>query len=115
GSSGLYGDAEVRSAFKPAGHIVYPPSTLLVAENTHNRAGGVIFPDERLRPALAAARRLGLATYLDGARILNAAVASGVPAASLATGFDLIGFSLSKGIGAPAGSMLAGSHELITR
>ena len=115
GSSGVYDADDVRAAFKPAGHIVYPPTTLLVAENTHNRAGGVIFPDERLRPALAAARRLGLATYLDGARILNAAVASGVPAASLATGFDLIGLSLSKGIGAPAGSMLAGSHELITR
>ena len=115
GSSGVYDADDVRAAFKPTGHIVYPPTTLLVAENTHNRAGGVIFPDERLRPALAAARRLGLATYLDGARILNAAVASGVPAASLATGFDLIGLSLSKGIGAPAGSMLAGSHELITR
>ena len=115
GSSGVYDADDVRAAFKPTGHIVYPPTTLLVAENTHNRAGGVIFPDERLRPALAAARRLGLATYLDGARILNAAVASGVPAASLATGFDLIGLSLSKGIGAPAGSMLAGSHELIAR
>jgi len=115
GSFGVYDSDDVRAAFKPTGHIVYPPTTLLVAENTHNRAGGVIFPDERLRPALAAARRLGLATYLDGARILNAAVASGVPAASLATGFDLIGLSLSKGIGAPAGSMLAGSHELITR
>ena len=115
GSSGVYDADDVRAAFKPTGHIVYPPTTLLVAENTHNRAGGVIFPDERLRPALAAARRLGLATYLDGARILNAAVACGVPAASLATGFDLIGLSLSKGIGAPAGSMLAGSHELITR
>jgi len=115
GSSGVYDADDVRAAFKPAGHIAYPPTTLLVAENTHNRAGGVIFPDEKLRPALAAARRLGLATYLDGARILNAAVASGVPAASLATGFDLIGLSLSKGIGAPAGSMLAGSHELIAR
>ena len=115
GSSGFYGDAEVRSAFKPAGHIVYPPSTLLVAENTHNRAGGVIFPEERLRPALAAARDLGLATYLDGARMLNAAVGSGVPASSLAKGFDLVGMSLSKGLGAPAGSMLAGSREVIAR
>ena len=115
GSAGLYGDADVRAAFKPAGHIVYPPSTLLVTENTHNRAGGVIFPEERLRPALAAARELGLATYLDGARILNAAVASGVPASSLAVGFDLVGMSLSKGLGAPAGSMLAGSQEVIAR
>jgi threonine aldolase len=115
GSAGVYGADEVRSAAKPAGHIVYPPTTLLVAENTHNRAGGIIFPEDRLGEAIAAARDLGLATYLDGARILNAAVASGVPAASLAGGFDLVGMSLSKGLGAPAGSMLAGSREIITR
>jgi len=115
GSAGLYAGDDVRAAFKPAGHIVYPPSTLLVAENTHNRAGGVIFPEERLRSALVAARDLGLATYLDGARILNAAVARGVPPSALADGFDLVGISLSKGLGAPAGSMLAGSREVIAR
>ncbi|HEX5040300.1 MAG TPA: GntG family PLP-dependent aldolase [Candidatus Limnocylindria bacterium] len=115
GAAGTYGADDVRAAFKPAGHIVYPPSTLLVAENTHNRAGGIVFPEDRLRPALAAARDLGLGTYLDGARILNAAVAGGVPPATLAAGFDLVGLSLSKGLGAPAGSMLAGPRVLIER
>jgi threonine aldolase len=115
GSAGLYDADEVRAAIKPRGHIVYPPTSLLVAENTHNRAGGVVFPADSLAAALATARDHGLATYLDGARILNAAVATGTPAASLAAGFDLVSLSLSKGLGAPAGSMLAGSRETIAR
>ena len=113
GSGGTYDADDVRAAIKPRGHIVYPPTTLLVTENTHNRAGGIVFPEERLRPALAVAREQGLATYLDGARVLNAAIASGRPASELASGFDLVSLSLSKGLGAPAGSMLAGSSEVI--
>ena len=115
GAGGIYEADAVHAAIKPSGHIVYPPTTLLVAENTHNRAGGIVFPDDALRGALAVARRGGLATYLDGARILNAAVASGRRAADLASGFDLVGISLSKGLGAPAGSLLAGPRELIER
>lgn len=115
GAGGTFDASDVAAAIKPAGHIVYPPTTLLVAENTHNRAGGIVFPAERLSAALAAARAQGLATYLDGARILNAAAASGRPASDLAAGFDLVAMSLSKGLGAPAGSMLAGKHHLIDR
>ena len=115
GSGGTYDADEVAAAIKPPGHIVYPPTTLLVAENTHNRAGGVVFPADALRAAVAVAREHGLGAYLDGARLLNAAVASGSPAAELAAGFDLVALSLSKGLGAPAGSMLAGSGELIGR
>ena len=115
GSAGTYDAADVRAAIKPADHVVYPPTTLLVAENTHNRGGGIVFPDGQLRAAVKVAREHGLATYLDGARILNAALASGTSPAVLAAGFDLIGMSLSKGLGAPAGSMLAGSREVISR
>jgi threonine aldolase len=115
GADGVYDADAVRAAIKPRGHIVYPPSTLLVAENTHNRAGGIVFPADQLDEALAVARDGGAATYLDGARLLNAAVASGRQPAELAAGFDLVGLSLSKGLGAPAGSMLAGSRELIDR
>lgn len=115
GSGGLFDADEVRAAAKPVGHIVYPPSTLLVVENTHNRAGGIVIGRDRLEPVLEAARRHGMATYLDGARLLNAAVATGRPAAELARGFDLVGLSLSKGLGAPAGSLLAGSRELVAR
>jgi threonine aldolase len=114
GAAGMYDADAVRAATKPRGHIVYPPTTLLVAENTHNRAGGVVFPMDVLDAALSAARDAGLATYLDGARLLNAAVATGQPASRLAAGFDLIGMSLSKGLGAPAGSMLAGRRDLIS-
>jgi threonine aldolase len=113
GTDGTYDADAVRAAIKPRGHIVYPPTSLLVAENTHNRAGGIVFPADRLGGALQVAREHGLRAYLDGARLLNAAVASQRPAAELAAGFDLIGLSLSKGLGAPAGSMLAGSAELI--
>jgi threonine aldolase len=113
GADGTYDADAVRGAIKPVGHIVYPPTTLLVAENTHNRAGGIVFPAQALDAALAVARDHGLAIYLDGARILNASVASGRTAADLAAGFDLVGMSLSKGLGAPAGSMLAGSRGTI--
>ena len=115
GSAGTYDADAVRAAIKPRGHIVYPPTTLLVTENTHNRAGGIVFPADALRACLSVAREAGLATYLDGARILNAAVASGRPASELAAGFDLVSLSLSKGLGAPIGSMLAGSRDLIER
>ncbi|MGH2401855.1 MAG: threonine aldolase family protein [Candidatus Limnocylindria bacterium] len=115
GARGTYDADAVAAAIKPRGHIVYPPTSLLVAENTHNRAGGIVFPADALRDALAVARQHGLATYLDGARLLNAAIASGRSAADLAAGFDLVGMSLSKGLGAPAGSMLAGSREDIGR
>ncbi|MCA1587427.1 MAG: PLP-dependent transferase [Chloroflexi bacterium] len=113
GERGSFDAADVAAAAKPAGHIVYPPTTLLVAENTHNRAGGVVFPAERLAVAVAAARERGLATFLDGARLLNAAVAAGRAPAELARGFDLVSLSLSKGLGAPAGSLLAGGREVI--
>jgi threonine aldolase len=115
GSTGRFAAADVAAAIKPAGHIVYPPTTLLVAENTHNRAGGIVLDATSLDDALGVARGAGLMAYLDGARLLNAAIASGRRAADLARGFHLVSLSLSKGLGAPAGSMLAGSRELIER
>ena len=115
GSGGLFDADAVRAAIKPRGHLVYPPTTLLVVENTHNRAGGIVFPAEMVAGALAVAREHAVAAYLDGARILNAAVASGRAPSELAAGFDLVGISLSKGLGAPVGSMLAGSGDHIGR
>jgi threonine aldolase len=115
GSGGSYDADTVRASVKPAGHIVFPPTTLLVVENTHNRAGGIVVPPDALRDVLAVAREIGLATYLDGARLLNAAIASGRPPKELAAGFDLVGVSLSKGLGCPVGSLVAGSREVIGR
>ncbi|MBW3612326.1 MAG: aminotransferase class I/II-fold pyridoxal phosphate-dependent enzyme [Chloroflexi bacterium] len=115
GAGGRYSADDVRAAIKPRDHIVLPPTTLLVAENTHNRAGGIVPDQAEVEASLETAREHGLRTYLDGARLLNAAVASGRPAADLARGFDLVSLSLSKGLGAPAGSLLAGSREHIAR
>jgi threonine aldolase len=115
GEGGVFSADDVGAAAKPRGHLVYPPTTVLVVENTHNRAGGIVFPPDPLAGAMSAARDRGLALFLDGARLLNAAVASRRPPAELAAGFDLVSLSLSKGLGAPVGSMLAGSAAFIER
>lgn len=115
GSGGRITLDELASAWKPAGHVIFPPTTLLVMENTHNRAGGVVIGADEGRALVDAAHALGGLAYLDGARLLNAAIALGVPAAELAAPFDLVSIALSKGLGAPAGSLLAGSRELIGR
>ena len=115
GAAGTFDAEDVAEAANPAGHIVYPPTTLLVVENTHNRAGGIVFPPDLLAGVMSAARGLGLGLFLDGARLLNAAVASGRPLPELTAGFDLVSLSLSKGLGAPVGSMLAGGAALIER
>lgn len=85
----------------------------LVVENTHNLAGGTAFPRARLEPILAWARERDLALHLDGARLWNAAVALGVSPADLARGFDTVMVCLSKGLAAPAGSLLVSSAERI--
>ena len=115
GRIGVFTAAEFVAAAKPRGHVIYPPTTLVEIENTHNRAGGVIFPQDEAERICKAARERDIATYLDGARIWNAAIASGRKPAELAAPFDLIGVSLSKGLGAPIGSLLAGTSALIER
>jgi threonine aldolase len=97
----------------PRGHVITPATTLVEIENTHNRSGGVVFPHDESVRVCAAAREHGMASYLDGARLWNAEVASGVPAATMAAPFDLVSVAFSKGLGAPGGSMLAGSRELV--
>jgi threonine aldolase len=90
-----------------------PRSRLLVAEQTVNLAGGAIWPLEQLNAAAETARAAGLATHLDGARILNAQVATGVPAAAYARGFDSAWLAFTKGLGCPVGAVLAGSRDFI--
>jgi threonine aldolase len=110
GESGLFGPEEFIAAIKPSGHGIFPPTTLVQIENTHNRLGGVIFPQDDVVRICAAARERGIATYLDGARLWNAAAANGKSVAELSAPFDMVMVSLSKGLGAPGGSMLAGSR-----
>lgn len=113
GARGVFTAEEFLAARKPRGHLVYPPTTLVQIENTHNRAGGVIFPQKEAERVCSAAREHNVASYMDGARLWNAAVASGRPLTELAAPFDLVGVSLSKGLGAPGGSLLVGSRALV--
>jgi threonine aldolase len=113
GSRGVFTLAEFRGALRPRGHSLYPPTTLVEVENTHNRAGGVIFPQDAAQQVCAAAREHGVATYLDGARLWNVAVATGTPPRALAEPFDAVSVALSKGLGAPGGSLLAASRDTI--
>ncbi len=115
GERGAFTAAQFSAACKPRGHIVYPATTLVAIENTHNRAGGVIVPQAEAASVCAAARAREILTFLDGARLWNAAVATGTAPAELAAPFDLVAVALSKGLGAPAGSLLAGSRPLIER
>ena len=115
GSGGLFTAADVRRHAKPRNQSVLPlpPTTLVQIENTQNRHGGLVFPQSEVDAVCMAARELGLATYLDGARLWNAAAHCGLSPARLAAPFDLLMVAFSKGLGAPAGSMLAGPKDLI--
>jgi threonine aldolase len=115
GERGTFTAEEFLAARKPASHVIYPPTTLVEIENTHNRAGGVVFPQDEAVRVCAAAREHGVAAFLDGARIWNASVACGRTPRELAASFDLVAVSLSKGLGAPGGSLLAGSRALLER
>jgi threonine aldolase len=115
GRGGLFTAADLRMAYKPPGHIVFPPTTLVAIENTHNRGGGVVFPQNDAIAICDAARELGMASYLDGARLFNAAAASGRSLAELAAPFDIVSVALSKGLGCPVGSLIAGRRDVIAR
>jgi threonine aldolase len=115
GQGGLFTAADLRAAYKPPGHIVFPPTTVVAVENTHNRGGGVVFPQAEAVAICETAREIGLASYLDGARLFNAAAATGRSLAELATPFDVVSVALSKGLGCPVGSLIAGSYSGIVR
>ena len=113
GAGGVFTAADLLAARVPQGHVITPPTTLVEIENTQNRAGGVVFPQDEAVKVCAEARRHGIKSYLDGARLWNAAVASGLAVSALAEPFDLVSVAFSKGLGAPGGSMLAGPRDLI--
>jgi threonine aldolase len=96
--------------------IYYRAQTGLISlENTHNMAGGTVTPPGVLKPILSGAKQAGLPVHLDGARVFNAATALGTTVADLTQGFDTVMFCLSKGLCAPVGSMLVGSHDAIAQ
>jgi threonine aldolase len=113
GAGGIFGAEEMLAAIKPRIFPMFPNTTLVEIENTHNRAGGVVVPQPEIIRICAAARERGVATFLDGARLWNASIASGLSPAELAAPFDLLAVAFSKGLGAPGGSLLAGTKSLI--
>ena len=111
GVAGRLTPEQIREA--ASGRDDLQPPSVLVLENTHRSAGGRVWPLADLASAAAAARELGLAVHLDGARLLNAAVASGVPAAEFGRLADTVTLCFSKGLGCPLGAVLASSAERI--
>lgn len=112
GDRGMLTPDQVGTAVRPASAHA-PRSRLLVCEQTANLAGGAIWPVDQINSVADAAKSAGLASHLDGARILNAQVATGVPAAAYARGFDSAWIAFTKGLGCPVGAVLAGSQAFI--
>jgi len=110
---GIFGPAEVLAAVREPGSRHSPRSRLLALEQTINRGGGAIWPLREIEAVAQAARARGLSVHMDGARILNAAVASGVSAKQMAGPCDSVWLDLSKGLGCPVGGVLAGSRAFI--
>jgi threonine aldolase len=115
GEAGRVSPEQIRAAAAPSTKVADQRVALVSLENTHNNAGGRVWPLDALEDVVATARELGIAAHLDGARLLNAAVALGVDPAEIAARFDTVTLCLSKGLGCPLGALLAGSEELIER
>jgi threonine aldolase len=112
GEGGVISPETLRGAVRPE-NVHFPRSRLLCLENTHNTAGGRVFPLEDFAGVAAEARELGLKVHLDGARLFNAQAATGIPAREWCEHADTVSVCSSKGLGAPVGSLLAGSEEII--
>jgi threonine aldolase len=115
GRRGLLDAELIHTLARPVGDNHVPRTGVVALETTHNSSGGAILPPAEVSRSIAACRDLGLAIHLDGARLLNAAVALGVTAASLAGEFDSVSLCFSKGLACPLGAVLAGSAELMQR
>jgi threonine aldolase len=113
GEGGMFSGAALEGVMPDPTDLHQPRARLVCVEQTTNLGGGRIWPREALDDVLAVAARNDLRTHLDGARLLNAAVTSGLSAASYAAGFDTAWIDFSKGLGAPVGACLAGSRETI--
>lgn len=113
GDGGMFSVETVKEAIRPPGDRYAPRTRLVSVEQTTNLGGGRVWPREAVEGVVDVAATHGLRTHLDGARLMNAVVASGVEAAAFAGRFDTAWIDFSKGLGAPFGAVLAGSRELI--
>jgi threonine aldolase len=111
---GIPDPARIKAAIRPE-NIHHPRTSIIAMENTHLRSGGVVVPLDVIRQVIALAAENGIKSHLDGARIWNAHAASGVTLADLVRGFDSVSVCLSKGLGAPVGSMILGTRDFIHR
>jgi threonine aldolase len=112
GEGGRISPETLRGALRPE-NVHFPRSMLLCLENTHNTAGGRVYPLENFAAVAAEARELGIKVHLDGARLFNAQAATGIPAREWCEHADTVSVCSSKGLGAPVGSLLAGDEETI--
>ncbi len=112
GRNGIFTAEQVRAAIRPRNRNA-PRTRMVAVEQTSNRGGGSVWPLAAIEDVANVAREHGLALHMDGARLLNAVVASGVPARQFAAPFDSVWLDLSKGLGCPVGGVLAASAEFI--
>ena len=115
GYAGRLAPEQIRAAMTDPRSGHEPVTKLVSLENTHNSSGGRVWPLDELAAVVDTARELGLRVHLDGARVVNAAVALGVPAAEIGGRFDTVTLCLSKGLGCPLGAVVAGSEELMVK
>jgi len=115
GQRGRFGPDEVQRMVRRTDETHTPPTRVVAIENTHNASGGRVWPLEEIQALVSTCRELELSVHLDGARVLNASVASGVPAAEIAGQFDTVTLCLSKGLGCPLGALVAGPHDLMRK
>jgi threonine aldolase len=113
GQAGRFGPDDVERSARRGDGTHMPRTRIVAIENTHNASGGRVWPVDEIMSLVATCRELELCVHLDGARLLNASVASGVPAAEIAGPFDTVTICLSKGLGCPLGALVAGSHDLM--
>lgn len=112
GPRGMFTAEDVRAHIRPRTRYA-PPQRLVEVEQTANIGGGAVWPKAQLDAVSAAAKEHGLATHMDGARLMNACVAAGIPAAEMTAGWDSVWLDFTKGLGAPLGAVLAGTKEFI--
>jgi len=114
GVRGILDASQIEEAIRPEDHH-FPVTRLVCLENTHNRGGGSIYPIEKISEIYRLAKSKGLLLHLDGARLWNASVATGIKSEEYAQWADSVSVCLSKGLGAPIGSLVAGSKSFIDR
>jgi threonine aldolase len=114
GNRGILESSQIEEAIRPDGHY-YPVTRLICLENTHNRGGGSVYPIQTIAEISRFAKSRGLLVHLDGARLWNASVASGIKPQEYAQWADSVSVCLSKGLGAPIGSLVAGTTTFVDR